>query len=183
VTRMGYAIAQARLKKDCLKGFLSPSLQFNRITELTQERLASLGVKLLVLDFDGVLASHGEIQIRADVQGWMKSMPLPICILSNKPDSKRVASLQLLFPQIKFVQGHRKKPYPDSLLAIIAEHKLQPKDILMVDDRVLTGLLAACIAGCQGMWVYRPFKNIARRPIVELLFEALRQMERAWLRL
>lgn len=180
--RIKFAILQARLQKACLKQYLQPSLQCQQLIDITSERMTSFGVKLIALDFDGVLAAHGEVQIRPEVRVWMEQIAFPMVVLSNKPNAERIEQLKKQFPGVEFIQGFRKKPYPDGLLSLIAARGLRADQILMIDDRVLTGLLGACIAGCRGILVLSPYRRILKRPIVELFFECLRRLERLWLR-
>ncbi|MFO1258110.1 MAG: HAD hydrolase-like protein [Gammaproteobacteria bacterium] len=182
MNRIKFTILQARLQKPCLKQYLEPLFQCQQLTDLTPERLASFGVKLIALDFDGVLAAHGEVEIRSEVRVWMEAVGLPMVILSNKPNRPRIEHLKKQFPAVEFMQGFRKKPYPDGLLSLMRTHQLRPEQVLMVDDRLLTGLLGACIAGCRGVIVLAPYRRMLQRPVVELFFECLRRIERLWLR-
>jgi len=84
------------------------------------------------------------------------------------------------YPGVRFIIAKRKKPYPDGINNIIALSKLQPKQIVMVDDRLLTGILAAITTGVLPCWITKPYQNFVARPIRELFFHGLRCLER-WL--
>lgn len=183
VKRIRFAILQARLQKACLKQYLEPFFQCQQLIELTPERLRSFSVKLIALDFDGVLAAHGEAEVRSEVRVWMERVGLPLVVLSNKPNRQRIELLKKQLPAVEFIQGFRKKPYPDGLLSLMAARQLRPDQVLMIDDRILTGLLAACIAGCRGIIVLSPYRRLLKRPVVELFFECLRRAERLWLKM
>ena len=101
-----------------------------------------------------------------------------IVILSNKPHKQRIAYFKQRFPEIEFIQAPKKKPYPHGLEMIAQKKQMPIEKILLVDDRLLTGMLACCIAGAQGILIKRPYKRIWRRPIRELCFIFLRTIER-----
>ena len=42
--------------------------------EISPQSLLEQGIKVLVLDFDGVLTSHGEIEPSASVQEWLNNV-------------------------------------------------------------------------------------------------------------
>lgn len=139
------------------------------------------GVLVLALDFDGVLASHGELLPTPEAEAWLRHRIAEfgaenIFILSNKPLPERLA----YFAQagVRCISGVRKKPYPDGLLEICRVSGVPAQAVLMVDDRLLTGGLAACIVGAQGAYVRRPYVNLRKRPGVELFFMSLRGLER-----
>lgn len=159
---------------------------YDRIIDLNINKLINLDVRILVLDFDGVLNSHGEAYPHSEVIVWLKDLqsvlgPENIFILSNKPSGARIQFFATHFPGIRFIQGVRKKPYPDGLEAVFKLKELSSKQILqvaLVDDRLLTGMLATCIAGCQGIYIQKPYIQFNKRPIVEFFFQLLRKMER-----
>ena len=74
----------------------------------------------------------------------------------------------------------RKKPYPDGLLKIAELSKAKPSKMLLIDDRLLTGVLATFIANTQAIWIKKPYVNLKKHWGSELLFVALRKLER-WL--
>jgi predicted HAD superfamily phosphohydrolase YqeG len=154
-------------------------------------------IHALVLDFDGVLNSHGENTVDARVALWLKamhlSMPgLPLFILSNRPNSTRQQYFATHFPYINFVTNIRKKPYPDGLAAVLAtlqeQHARNPaaagtpapsKDqILIVDDRLATGILAALIFGCKALFITEPLIKYRKHCIQEVFFKILRILEK-----
>ena len=50
--------------------------------------------------------------------------------------------------------------------------------LLMVDDRLLTGCLAAINAGARPCYIRRPYASYRHRPVAELFFSLLRRVER-----
>lgn len=182
LARSIYAIKQAYRYRLALLKFLNTEHQCLHVTDLTEEKLNMLGVKVLALDFDGVLAPHGEPEILPKIQPWLETIGMPIYILSNKPFPARLNHLSR-YPNLKCITDVSKKPYPDGLLKIAKEAAVSPESILLIDDRLLTGMLATCIAGCQGVWLKVAIKNFRHRPGIELGFQSLRIIEAVGLKL
>jgi HAD superfamily phosphatase (TIGR01668 family) len=158
------------------------------ILELAPERLVSSGVMALVLDFDGVLASHGAAFPLPEAIDWMQRCQVVfggdrIFILSNKPTDERCCWFAENFPALRFIAGVRKKPYPDGLDKAAHLAGVAPASILMVDDRLLTGCLAALNAGARPCYICHPFVSYRHRPLAELFFQLLRGAERVFIRL
>ena len=121
------------------------------IRQLSPTVLKQQGVKILVLDFDGVLAAHGESKPADDLHDWLKQCmntfgANQIFVLSNKPLASRILYFQNHFTGIRYIVETRKKPYPDGLEKIISLTNQPAKSLMLVDDRLLTGALAACIS-------------------------------------
>ncbi len=172
---MGYAhrIALAKL-------YLRTPPQQNTLDIVPQELLKQ-GVKILVLDFDGVLASHGELLPAPEIADWLQNClhvfpAAHIFLLSNKPLPERVAYFESY--GIRCIAGVQKKPYPEGLLKIQELAQCQASEIILVDDRLLTGGLAACIAQTQIYYVTRPFIAWGKRPVAESFFMLVRWVER-----
>lgn len=173
--KMGYlhrnALAQLYLR--------TPSQQST--LDLVPQDLIKQGVKILVLDFDGVLASHGELLPAPEIAHWLQNclQAFPaeqIFLLSNKPLPARVAYFERY--GIRCIAGVQKKPYPEGLLKIQQLAQCQASEILLVDDRLLTGGLAACIAQTQIYYVTRPLIAWGKRPFAESFFMLMRWAER-----
>ena len=158
------------------------------ILALDPEALQSSGIKVLALDFDGVLASHGKPVPLPEAVAWMKRCEAVfggdhIFILSNKPTEGRKKWFAENFPAMRFISGVRKKPYPDGLNKAGELAGVPLNSILMVDDRLLTGCLAALVAGARPCYIRRPYVSFGFRPFAELFFWKLRLMERLFVRL
>jgi predicted HAD superfamily phosphohydrolase YqeG len=79
--------------------------------------LVARGLSVLVLDFDGVLAPHGEDRPLPEIESWLARCAAVfgeerIFILSNRPVPVRAAYFRQAFPGVRFVAGVRKKPFP-----------------------------------------------------------------------
>lgn len=153
------------------------------VLTLDPEQLKSSGIEVLALDFDGVLAHHGAPAPLPEAVSWLSRCQATfggdnIFILSNKPTNERKAWFQAHFPDFRFISGVRKKPYPDGLNKTCELAGAAPGSILMVDDRLLTGCLAAINAGARPCYIRKPYSSFSYRPAAELFFMLLRSGER-----
>jgi len=158
------------------------------ILSLDPQQLKSSGIAVLALDFDGVLAHHGAPQPLPETIEWLKLCQSvfggeKIFILSNKPTEGRRAWFNEHFPAFRFIAGVRKKPYPDGLNKTAKLAAVPLTSILMVDDRLLTGCLAAINAGARPCYIRKPYVSFSHRPLAELFFMLLRSGERLLVRL
>jgi FMN phosphatase YigB (HAD superfamily) len=153
--------------------------------EITALTLPAGELIVLVLDFDGVLAPHGYPEplpaVARLLDQWLGRPEVRrIYILSNKPTPVRERYFADHFPAIRFVRDVRKKPYPDSLAAIVAAERVPPHRVVVVDDRLLTGILAAVLAGTRAVPITKPYRDYAYHTCAELGFTLLRALERAF---
>ena len=160
----------------------------SNILELDPKELKLTGVAALALDFDGVLAHHGAPVPDPAAIAWMKRCETifggnKIFILSNKPTDERKQWFAANFAAMRFISGVRKKPYPDGLNKTGELIGVPLSSILMVDDRLLTGCLAALVAGARPCYIRRPSVSFKYRPVAELFFWLLRTTERLFVRL
>jgi len=170
-------------RRKALMRIIDETLPHTSIYSLDLHRFKQEGVLALALDFDGVLAHHGADYPLPDAVLWLlKASEIfgeeNIFILSNKPTDKRRAWFCDRFPQIRFISGVAKKPNPDGLKKIGELASVPPHSILMIDDRLLTGCLAALNAGSRPCWINKPFVSFSSRPFAELFFMMLRIAER-----
>ncbi len=187
--RWWFAIKNAFIERKNLKGFLQdPAKQIHSLEEITLEKLDNAGIAILVLDFDGVLGPHNAKEPSQETTVWLTKLCQTIgehrvALFTNKPKPARITYFRKNFPSVFFLEGARKKPYPDGLATIAAYRGVPVHRLVLVDDRLLTGMLASCLAFTQG-WYFRPPKtNYWRNPLVEGWFSLLRVGERALIRL
>ncbi len=101
-----------------------------------------------------------------------------VFILSNNPSLARIEFFRKRFSGVRWLTGFRQKPYPDGLEYAISLRKVMPQEVLLVDDRLATGALCACIARTRICYVRRPIVALSNRTASELFFMTLRGMER-----
>lgn len=182
--RWCYALRQGWAFRQQLKAFLCRrDYQIHHLNEITAERLDRENIAILVLDFDGVLAGHDASAPLPEAAAWLRQLSLGIgeqriALLTNKPKAARLAYFQEHFPLIHIVQGVRKKPYPDGLKEIIAYKNIPPHRVVLLDDRLLTGMLATCLARCRGWYFRYPAQRLLKAPVRETAFSCLRIIER-----
>jgi HAD superfamily phosphatase (TIGR01668 family) len=167
-----------------LKEFQSnASLRGASVLSLNLSELKANGIKALALDFDGVLAPYGAETLTPAIKQWIHECLAVwgennIYILSNRPTVSRKMYFSTHFNGIRFIDQVRKKPYPDGINQILTTNHLPPASLLVVDDRLLTGILAAILAGTNARWVSQPLISFKLNPIPELFFILLRSLER-----
>ena len=154
--------------------------QLHQISPVT---LKQQGVVVLVLDFDGVLAADGALQPVDELHQWLHDSintfgAKHVFVLSNKPLPSRINYFNQYYPGIRYITAVKKKPYPDGLQKIIALTGQPSESLMLVDDRLLTGALAACIANVPVTYITRPYICLSKRPLQELFFMSLRFFER-----
>lgn len=182
--RYWFALRQGFLYRTLLRQFVvDRKKQIQHLSEITPEGLDKRGIAVLVLDFDGVLAPHGDGIPSPEAVLWLRRLSLAIgeqrlALFTNKPDPRRLQYFMEHFPSLYLVQGVRKKPYPDGLLEIAQYRGLAPHRIALLDDRLFTGMLATCLAHSQGWYFSRPLANYKGRPFKECFFSILRVLER-----
>ncbi len=182
-TRSLYTLRMTWRYWGCVRRAYHTQQPLKHITALDPLLLPVLGIEILVLDFDGVLAADGATQPLPKVQQWLDHCVRQfgtdrVFILSNQPRSERLAWFDEQYPGLRFIAGVRKKPYPDGLQAVCTQTGVPAQAILLIDDRLLTGVLAACIAQTQVMHIRQPYVEFWQRPLHEGFFKLLRAVEK-----
>ena len=178
-----YGFAEGFRHRHTLSALLSSSQPGLATHAIDPTDLARRGASILALDFDGVLAPHGRMEPLPAAAEWLDRCCRnfgedKIFILSNKPARERISWFQARHPGIRFITGVRKKPFPDGLQSVIARAGVTPGEVMLLDDRLLTGGLAACLAGTKVTYITAPYVTIASNPLPELFFMGLRAVER-----
>lgn len=184
MNRILFAIQQGQKHRAKLRELFHAS---QLLENLNFAAMHTAGVEAIVFDFDGVLANHGADEPLPIGLHLLKTAIAEfdinnIFILSNKPRTVRKVYFEKHFPGLSFIASPRKKPYPDGLNTIIKETGLRPNQIILVDDRLLTGGLAAILSGTRFCHVKNPVRDFSTRPVKEAFFHTLRTLENAWFR-
>lgn len=186
--RICFTLKAMRLKKSKLSAFWhEENNKIKSLSDLPMNFCEKRNIKVLVLDFDGVLAAHGEHRPIAKMHAWLETLmnqypELKVCVLSNNPLFSRQQFFKDHFASLIWISGVPKKPYPDGLLKIIHEFKVAPKEVCLIDDRLLTGILAAELAGVQAILVTKPVQAIGKHLFKECFFVFLRAAERWYIK-
>jgi len=184
IKRIGYTLGMAWRHRKMLKPYrYEKALQSEGILNCDPNLLKTRGIKVIALDLDGVLTPYGEIEVSQEIDSWLNFCigifgEGNVFILTNKPTSERLNYFSKHFKGITLILPKRKKPYPDGIQQILQIAKVSPPELLMVDDRLLTGVLAAIVAGSSACYITKPLISLTKRPLPELFFIGLRKMER-----
>lgn len=159
------------------------SLQIKSILNLDPVQLKEQGIKCIALDMDGVLVSYGGEQLNPEIKQWLNNCLTVfergrVFILSNKSSPGRIEYFSSHFKELGVLFPKKKKPYPDGIYEIVKLTNTDPKELLVVDDRLLTGILAAIIADSQAFYVTKPLVDLSKHTFLELCFIFLRFFER-----
>ncbi|MFM8453709.1 MAG: hypothetical protein ACKOAD_01780 [Gammaproteobacteria bacterium] len=167
-------------------GFAS-LLKIPGANSLSKDYLRSLGVRVLVLDFDGVLASHGCSKLDPAMEAWFKSLDQEflIYIWTNNPNPERIDFLNSYYQHLNFriLRHCPKKPDPKGLLSLSEDLAIEKSRILIVDDRLSTGVLAGLLAKTQVAWVFKPLQDFHYNPLQELFFSIIRCVEKTYIQI
>lgn len=159
------------------------------LVNLKPSLLKSWNIQALILDFDGVLAHYGENQPVVEVINWLETaLELfgagKIFILSNNPALPRKIFLDQYFDKKIIFVTSNPKPDPAGIIYInkyLSDNlgRVLPKEqILLFDDRIATGILAAKIFGISSCLILDPYVNMKKNFLVEFLLIMLRKLER-----
>ncbi len=181
--RFLFALHQGHKNRKQLRVFFHAS---QTLESLDFPALHQTGIEAIVFDFDGVLANHGADEPRGIGIHLLKTAIAEfgvhrVFILSNKPKVTRKTYFEKDFPGLEVVANPRKKPYPDGMHLIRKKVHLSPDQIMLIDDRLLTGGLAAVLSGTQFCHVKNPVRDFSARPLKEAFFHVLRTLENTWL--
>jgi predicted HAD superfamily phosphohydrolase YqeG len=174
--------------RHALVHILNTTPNSNSILSIEPATLKADQVKVLALDFDGVLSPHGFAAPVPQAQEWLARCATvfgedKLFILSNKPSLERKKWFDRHFPGIRFISGVKKKPFPDGLNKIGELARVPLTSILMIDDRLLTGCLAALVAGTRPCYIRKPFISFSHNIFAEIFFMLIRTAERRFISL
>ena len=131
--------------------------KFDSVTDITPEKLAGKGIKLVLADLDNTLEPYNALEPREEIIRWHESLRaagITLCIVSNNKKTSGVEYLEKLgAPYIV----DAKKPKADSLFAAMDRFGGDRNSTVMVGDQTFTDVLAGHRAGVPVLMV-RPVK-------------------------
>lgn len=152
------------------------------VHDIDLEALKARGCTVLILDWDGVLSSHGKLALDEAICAFLdravEVFEDNVYVLSNNPKPDRADFLKARHPRVHFHTASRKKPHPNGLEEIAALTGQSFDQMVIVDDRLLTGCLAAAIVGMWALFINRPLADWRASPLKELIFAIARAAER-----
>ena len=124
-----------------------PRLITDELTDLTPELLRSLGIRLLMMDFDNTIVPYTTDVPTEKMAQWLAMMAasdLQICVVSNsKNDRVKIFCAEYGIPVIV----RAKKPGTRGIKACLAQFGVEPGDAALVGDQIFTDTLGANNAG------------------------------------
>lgn len=181
--RCWFAFCLAWRYRRVLSGFLKkePPRCTPTLIDVSPETWYAQGIRVLILDFDGVLSFYeGEAPLPV-VNDWLSAAKKifgdAIFVLTNLPTPARRTLFDTRYPGIHLVHAARKKPYPEGIQAILKKTGYAAHQLLLVDDRLLTGIVLAVSMGVRGCWVTKPYQNFNLHPIKEGFVTILRRLD------
>jgi len=170
-----------------IRFFRDEARRVPQLLDLKPEALQAQGIRALVLDFDGVLAPHDAQIPLPEILSWLTQAQAVfengIFILSNTPTAERAAFFRDHYPQIVFLRPERPKPFPDGIQTVLAKTGFQPSQVLVLDDRLLTGILMAVSTQAQAKLITKPYIDWRAHPFKEACFYSLRRFDKLLLKL
>ncbi|MDD3931153.1 MAG: YqeG family HAD IIIA-type phosphatase [Clostridiaceae bacterium] len=152
-----------------LERYLKPDLYCESLDDLDLKKLYHDGYRLLLIDVDNTLASHGSFEADDYAQRAIKrarDIGFDCRIVSNA-GHRRIKSYaeSLRMPYTALAN----KPSVRAILDACADSGIQPKQSVMVGDQILTDVMSAHRAGALAVLV-RPR---ARQEAVNVRFKRL----------
>ncbi len=134
--------------------------KFERFEDVTPEILKKEKVKLLLCDLDNTLRLHSEKEPADELQEWVKDCKkagVKIVIISNNGRKKMMQ--KFCEPIDVDCVWWARKPMSTKLTEAINDHKVEPKDTVMLGDKLTTDVLAARFAKIRA-WKVEHRRNI-----------------------
>jgi len=124
-----------------------PRWQTDALTDITAEKLKSLNIKLLMLDFDNTIVPYTTDTPTEQMRNWIEAMlhsDIQLCVVSNSRNDRvkhfcKAYGLDCI--------THAKKPFSRGIRQCLARYALSPEVCALVGDQIYTDTLGANCAG------------------------------------
>ena len=130
-----------------------PCIITDKITDLTAEYFQSLGVELLMMDFDNTIVPYTTDVPTDEVRQWleyMKNSDIRLCVVSNsRKDRVKRFCKQYGIDCIT----HAKKPFSRGIRACLQRYQVPASACALVGDQIYTDTLGANCAGVSSILV------------------------------
>lgn len=130
-----------------------PTWMIKSIYNLTPDELRSNGIKSILTDLDNTLIAWDNPKGSPALHEWIKTMKnshIPVIVVSNNNFKRvQVAVHSLSLPFI----SRALKPLKFGLKKAIQKYHLQPDEVVMVGDQMLTDVLVANRMGIRSILV------------------------------
>ena len=153
-----------------------PTYRIKAITELTPEMLQTVGIQLLMLDFDNTIVPYTTNVPTEEMEAWLKSMlasDVKICVVSNSRNNR-----VKIFCEKYGIDciTHAKKPFPKGIKECLARYGLPKSVCALAGDQIYTDTLGANCAGIRSILVkaihnhnfWLKLRHVAEMPFILL---------------
>ena len=127
---------------------LLPKVLAEELTDIPPELLHSLGIRLLMLDFDNTIVPYTTTVPTPQMENWLRDMnalaDIQICIVSNSHNDRvpkfcRERGLDVI--------THAKKPTTKGINECLQRYGIPASQAALVGDQIYTDTLGANLAG------------------------------------
>ena len=144
------------------------------VTQLTPQLLRSLGIRLLMLDFDNTIVPYTTSIPTQRMEQWLRRMldsDIAICVVSNsRKDRVKIFCDRYSIPCIT----HARKPFSKGIQACIARFDLPASHCALAGDQIYTDTLGANCAGVTSILVkaihnhnfWLKLRHVAEKPFI-----------------
>lgn len=132
---------------------LLPKHITKELTDITEQKLQMLGVRLLMLDFDNTIVPYTTNIPSKKMEEWLQRMlrsDIQICVVSNsKRDRVKVFCEKYGLDCIT----HAKKPFSKGITECLERYDIPKEHCALVGDQIFTDTLGANCAGITSVLV------------------------------
>ena len=132
---------------------LLPKVLAEELTDITLELLHSLGIRLLMLDFDNTIVPYTTDVPTEKMAAWLEEMnasPVKIAIVSNSKNERLIRFCKT-YSLDYIMRAH--KPSAKGLRECMARFGVRPEEAAIVGDQIFTDTLAGNLAGVMPILV------------------------------
>ena len=130
-----------------------PTYKAESVTQITPQMLQTLGIELLMLDFDNTIVPYTTNTPTDGMDAWLKKMTassIHVCVVSNsKRDRVKIFCRQYGLDCIT----HAKKPFSKGIKACLARYGLPINKCALAGDQIYTDVLGANCTGVKSILV------------------------------
>ena len=130
-----------------------PTYRIKAITELTPEMLQTVGIQLLMLDFDNTIVPYTTSRATEEMDAWIKNIltsGISVCVVSNShKDRVKVFCGQYGMDCIT----HAKKPFSRGIRQCLERYGTDPSRAALVGDQIFTDTLGGNGCGVRPILV------------------------------
>ena len=158
-----------------------PKIMLPKLTDIHEDMLRSLGIKLLMLDFDNTIVPYTTNTPTEEMERWLKRMrssEIALCVVSNSKKGRvKEFCRRYDIPCIT----HSKKPFPKGIRQCLEKYQIPAENCALAGDQIFTDVLGANGQGVQSILVKAIHNHnfwLKARHVLELPFIFLARKRR-----